>query len=75
MLRKRNTEYYSKIIAKELGVDTKQIHAILISFTKNICHVIKKGEDIQIKGFGAIAYHKKRYAKKLKERLKKLKTY
>jgi len=62
MLSKKTTNDYVNEVAKEFGITKKAARQILMFGMKNICRMIKKGEDIQLQHFGSIYFNKKAYS-------------
>jgi nucleoid DNA-binding protein len=70
MYNKKRVDDYTKAIAKEHGITKKQAREIIMYAMKNVCQMIRKGEDIQLQHFGSIYFNKKSYS----NYLRKLKT-
>ena len=71
MLNKKTTSDYVNELSKEFGVSKKAVRAILAYGTKNMCRMIKQGEDVQLQHFGSIYFNKKAfgyYLNKVNER-------
>jgi len=62
MLSKKTTNSYVNEVAKEFGITKKAARQILMFGAKNICRMIKRGEDIQLQHFGSIYFNKKAYS-------------
>ena len=67
MLSKKTTNDYVAEVAKEFGITKKAARQILMFGSKNICRMIKKGEDVQLQHFGSIYFNKKAYSMYLKK--------
>lgn len=67
MLKRKNTESFSKEIAKELKISQKAVKNILVFGMKNICRMIEKGEEIRLDHFGTFYFNKKSYGAYLKK--------
>lgn len=70
MYNKKKVDNYTKAIAKEHGITRKQAREILMYAMRNICQIMKEGEDVQLQHFGSIYFDKKAYS----HYLQKLKT-
>lgn len=62
MLDKKTTKDYVNEISKEFGITKKAARTIITFGMKNICRMIKRGEDIQLQHFGSIYFNKKAYS-------------
>lgn len=66
MLNKKTTKDYVAELAKEYNLPKKTVQKLLVFGTKNMCRMIRAGEDIQLQHFGSIYFDKKAYAKYIK---------
>lgn len=66
MLKQRNVKYYSKKLAKEMGITQKQAHAILSYAFRNIVRMQELQQDIRLTGLGRLYIEKKHVTRKPK---------
>jgi len=72
MLDIKSSKDYVKELSLKYGLPKKIIQKLLTYGLKNICQMIKEGEDIQLQHFGSIYFNKQAYLNFLKS--KKLKN-
>lgn len=65
---------YLKKLSKKHGISQKAVNEILIYGLKNMCSMIKEGEDIRLQKFGNIYFKKKDYNNYLKSKSKRTKN-
>jgi len=61
MLEPKTTKDYAKKLSEKYGIPRIIIQKLITYGMKNICQMIKKGEDIQLQHFGSIYFNKSAY--------------
>lgn len=56
--RKVTVNDYVKELAERHDLSQKQVRQLLMWMTRNLCHLIERGEEVRIKGFGRIYFLK-----------------
>jgi len=56
--RKTTVASYTKRLAKKYGMSEKDTRRMLTWAVRNMCHMIERGEEVRIKGFGRIYFNK-----------------
>lgn len=66
MLESKKVKSYLKELSKKHNLTQKQVNSILVYGMKNLCSMIKSGEDIRLQKFGNIYFKKQEYNNYLK---------
>ena len=71
MLDTKKTKDYVDALAKKHNLSKKAVQKLLTYGMKNICQIIKDGEDVQLQHFGSIYFNKQAFKNFLISKSKK----
>jgi len=71
MLAIKKTKDYVALLSEKYGLPKKTVQQLLTYAVKNICQIIKEGEDVQLQHFGSIYFNKQAFKNFLISKSKK----